>query len=87
MRNETQFSCVQFLLLLGISETATKLYRRHHTKSFLRLFLTEQLVQAPVNPPPPQIGGRIRPISPIWSANLLGFCGFADLFCGFVGVL
>ena len=25
------------------------------------------------NPPPPQIGGRIRPTSPICSADLLGF--------------
>ena len=46
------------------------------------------------NPPPPQIGGRIQPTSPICSANLLGFwtspicsadlrgfCEFADSFC------
>ena len=31
--------------------------------------------------PPPQIGGRIRPTLPICSADLLGFCEFADSFC------
>ena len=34
----------------------------------------------------PKIGGQIRPTSPICSADSLGFWGFADLFCRFVGV-
>ena len=36
-------------------------------------------------PPPPQIGGRIQPISPICSAHLLGFCDCAASFCRLVG--
>ena len=40
-------------------------------------------VNAP--PPPRQIGGHIRPTLPICSADLLGFCDFADSFCHIVG--
>ena len=39
--------------------------RRHHATEGNRLISKEQ--------PPPQIGGRIRPTSPIYSTDLLGF--------------
>ena len=39
----------------------------------------------PSTPPPPQIGDRIRPTSPICSADLFGFCNSADSFCRLVG--